>query len=201
MSGVPVTGMNSKEYDRVFGLEPTPILDDEIILDVGSGMSRLDNVARSGVVIQVDPIYKEFSQDGHCARLPIRFGDMSQSSMAKIAPIESISITRVTMANTLRYLAREERILAIAQLLKFSVNGIAQIYPVNTKRAETLIGEVNNLGFGAIVQYPATSGPRQLLYRAGRINSVFTFTSQPKKVGPSDWKKAAKKTAETLFLT
>lgn len=194
MSNIPVTGMSSGEFLRVFGSDPTPIHDDEIIIDIGSGLSRLEDIAPYGTIAQLDPIYSASSDDGHCIKIPIEIGANTESKKA-IKTLENKEIDRVTCGNTLRHLGVEDRAYVISQMLRLSVNGILQIYPTNQKRALGVINEAEKFGFEAIIQSPQIRGIRQLVYGVARVNTVFSIISQPVKVGPSDHLRMARSIA------
>lgn len=197
MSDVPVTGMSSREFNNVFGVDPTPIQDDETIIDVGSGLSNLDTIAPAGFIAQLDPIYDFASDNGHCFRIPIALGGKNLANNTLLSLIE-LGADRVTCGNTLKHLERKERIAVLSQLLRLSVKGIAQIYPVSAKKTNQLVEVIGNEGLEAIVQKPKVRGRRQMIYRASRINSVLTILSQPAKIGPTQQLRVARSIAEAL---
>jgi hypothetical protein len=198
MSQEYVTGMKLSEYTRVFGGDLTPFHPDEVVIDIGSGLSELKGLASDGFVVQVDPIYSEFISDPQRALVPGRIGVNSEESARNLPVLEKINAHRVTIANTLRYLTAEEKTLAITQILQLSRNGIAQIYPVKDKVVEDIIEDAECLGFGVVAQAVSLSGLRQLAYKVGRINTTLSIVEQPKKVGPSDRRRVAQVIAKGL---
>ncbi len=199
MSQGYVTGMKLAEYMRVFGGDQTPFFSDEVVIDIGSGVSDLGGLAPEGTVVQVDPIYSEFSTDNHRVFVPGRIGKNDSETSRTLSVLEKIDADRVTIANTLRYLSMEERSLAVAQILQISNSGIAQIYPVRNKISNDIVIQAEKLGFNVVAQTVGLRALRQIVYKVGGINTVISIIEQPKKAGPSDRRRVAQVIAERLL--
>jgi hypothetical protein len=191
--------MKVREFERVFGGEPTPLMTYETVIDIGSGYSDLGGLDVAQVV-QIDPVYAGAATTPNgAAQFGFAVGQNTPPVRELVSTLSEANAHRVTMANTYRYIPRDERLTALQQMLQLAHSGILQIYPIMNRYAEKVTVDAARHGARVIVQSGGHLGLRQAVMGVARSNNTLTVLEQQHKAGPADRKRLATTIAEYLL--
>jgi hypothetical protein len=186
---VPTTKLSTRAYSSIFGAE---VIDaDEVIIDIGSGDSRLGSLVPDGEMIQVDPVYGDHDTADEAGGHGVTFVNLELGTRAivkssKFRALLVSEATRVTSANLLHHLKGERKCIAVEQILLLARYGIAQFHPVFARKRLDLPAAAEKLGVDLTINKVPVRSMGQLLYRTTplNINRTLTVHEQPDRMTP-----------------
>lgn len=184
---VPTTSLSPRAYSAIFGVEAIDA--DEVIIDIGSGNSRLGSLVPEGEMIQVDPIYGGIdtvieSEDHRVSFIDLELGTHATVKSSGFRTLLDTEATRVTSANLLHHLKGDQKRIAVEQILLLARYGVAQFHPVYARKTLDLPVAAAKLGADLSITKAPVRSMGQLLYCAlpPNINRTLTVHEQPSKM-------------------
>ena len=188
-SEVPVTGLSTRDYAGIFGAEP--IASDEVIIDIGSGESRLGSLVPDGEMIQIDPIYNSTLDNTDITFVGLRLGKPEITKTPAYRHLVNSEASRVTTAHLLHHLTGERKVQVVEQILHLARFGIAQFYPVKSRNPAELATAAEKRGVEISITRPPVRNVSRLMFAATGINHTLNVLSQPDRMTPRDRSKLA----------
>ncbi|MEO8863129.1 MAG: hypothetical protein ABI354_02290 [Candidatus Saccharimonadales bacterium] len=194
---IPVTGLGNRAYAGIFsGVE---IVRNEVIIDVGSGDSRLGRVVPEGTIVQVDPTYGDIEDYDNISFVKLGLGRSDTTKTSAFRSLLDVEATRVTTAHLFHHLHGERKLKAAGQILLLARHGIAQFYPVRPRNISDLTAAAEKRGVELSVTRPPIRNMGQFLFTATGINHTLNILSQPDRMTPRDRNKLTELITPAIF--